>query len=54
MTPALRRACERERAASAQPEPIRPIVRRVVTEIGRQYPAFRSEPAVITLLASNG
>lgn len=33
MTPALRRACERERAASAGMEPIAPIVRRVVARL---------------------
>ena len=48
MTPKLRRAIEREKACTG-PEPIRPIVRRVVEEIGETYPAFLEDPAVSSL-----
>ena len=48
MTPKLRRAIEREKACTG-PEPIRPIVRRVVSEIGEQYPVFLEDPVIQSL-----
>lgn len=53
MTPQLRAAIEREKQRTG-PEPIRRIVRRVVNEIGEQYPVFLQQPAVNALLVSNG
>ncbi len=45
----------RERATATEPmEPIRPIVRRVIVAIAEKHPAFRKQPAVNELLASNG
>ena len=54
MTPALRRACEREKAASAQPEHIRPIVRRTVADLEDRRAArfildYLDDPAIRSL-----
>lgn len=39
----------REATRPMGPEPIRPIVRRVVEEVGEQYPEFLIDPLVRSL-----